>query len=650
MNIVAVSEAPYRPAEDLDAIEKTVAEVRHAFHDIQAADGHWLYELEADATIPAEHIMLGHYLDEIDEALEQKMAVYLRAGQGKHGGWPLFHDGDLNISATVKAYYALKLVGDDIDAPHMVRAREAVLAHGGAARSNVFTRFTLAIFEQVPWHATPVMPVEIMLLPRWFPFHIDKVSYWSKTVIAPLLVLTALKPKARNPRGVHIHELFAIPPAEEKTWNTNPTGDRIGDAFLLLDKVLQKLEPRFSKRRRRRAVDRAVAYFTERLNGEDGLGAIYPAMANSVMAYDALGYAKDHPDLVIAKKSIKKLVIETDEQAYCQPCMSPIWDTCLAAHAMMEAGETGRGDHTGRALDWLKDRQILDVVGDWASQRPNLRPGGWAFQYWNDFFPDVDDTAVVALALHRADPERYAEAIERATEWILGMQSENGGWGAFDAENEHYRLNSIPFADHGALLDPPTSDVTARCLSMLAQLGFPRDHPAVVKAVDFLKAEQEHDGSWFGRWGTNYVYGTWSVLCAMNAIGEDPSQPYLRKSIDWLKGRQGDDGGWGEDCATYWAEHRSKYMSSTPSQTAWGLMALMAMGEVDSDAVKDGIDYLMAAPRDGTKWDEESYTAAGFPRIFYLRYHGYSAYFPLWALARYRNLRRANDNAVAFGM
>jgi squalene-hopene/tetraprenyl-beta-curcumene cyclase len=650
MERIAASDASYRPAEDLDAIDRTVEDVRRAFHDVQKSDGHWVYELEADATIPSEYIMLEHFLDEIDEALEQKIAVYLRANQGEHGGWPLFHDGDFNISATVKAYYALKLVGDDIDAPHMVRAREAVLAHGGAARSNVFTRFTLALFDQVPWRATPVMPVEIMLLPRWFPFHIDRVSYWSRTVIAPLLVLTALKPKARNPRGVHIRELFVIPPEEEKTWNTNPTGARIGDAFLLLDRVLQKVEPHFSKTRRKRAVDRAVAFFTERLNGEDGLGAIYPAMANSVMAYDALGYPKDHPDLVIAKKSIKKLVIEQDELAYCQPCMSPIWDTSLAAHAMMEAGETGRGDATGRALDWMEERQILDVVGDWAAQRPSLRPGGWAFQYWNDHYPDVDDTAVVALALHRGDPERYKEAIDRATEWVIGMQSENGGWGAFDAENEHYRLNSIPFADHGALLDPPTADVTARCLSMLAQLGFTRDHPAAARAIAFLKREQEPDGSWFGRWGTNYVYGTWSVLCALNAIGEDPDQPYLRKSVDWLKSRQGEDGGWGEDGASYWEDRRTECKASTPSQTAWALMALMAMGEVESEAVKGGVDYLMTAPRDGTKWDEEHYTAVGFPRVFYLRYHGYSAYFPLWALSRYRNLRRANDKSVAFGM
>ncbi|MCP4330978.1 MAG: squalene--hopene cyclase [Alphaproteobacteria bacterium] len=650
MQSAAAYEAMRRPADDLDSVDRTVAEVRSAFHDIQASDGHWLYELEADATIPSEYVMLEHYLDEIDDALEHKIAVYLRDGQGEHGGWPLFYGGDFNISATVKAYYALKLIGDDIDAPHMRRAREAVLARGGAARANVFTRFALALFDQIPWCGTPVMPVEIMHLPSWFPFHLDKVSYWSRAVIAPLLVLTALKPKARNPRGIHIQELFVTPPAEEKTWNLNPTGAWVGEFFLLLDRALQKVEPHFPKGPRKRAIQKAVDFFAERLNGEDGLGAIYPAMANSVMALDALGYPKDHPDLIIAKKSIKNLLVEFEDRAYCQPCVSPIWDTSLAAHAMLEAGDSGRGDATGRALDWLRDRQILDVVGDWAAQRPDLRPGGWAFQYWNDHYPDVDDSAVVALALHRADPDRYKESIDRAAEWVLGMQSANGGWGAFDADNEHYKLNSIPFADHGALLDPPTSDVTARCLGMLAQLGYTRDHPAVAKAVDFLIREQEEDGSWFGRWGTNYVYGTWSVLCALNAIGEDPNQPYLQKTIAWLRGQQGEDGGWGEDGATYWADRRGDCKESTPSQTAWALMALMAMGEVDSETVKRGVDFLMTAPRQGTKWDEQWYTAVGFPRVFYLRYHGYSAYFPLWALARYRNLRRANDKSVAYGM
>jgi squalene-hopene/tetraprenyl-beta-curcumene cyclase len=317
---------------------------------------------------------------------------------------------------------------------------------------------------------------------------------------------------------------------------------------------------------------------------------------------------------------------------------------------MMEAGIDGDDPIVAEGCDWLRERQILDVRGDYVSKRPDVRPGGWAFQYWNDFYPDVDDTAVVVMALNRASEQAHREAIARGAEWTLGMQSDNGGWGAFDAENEYFFLQHIPFADHGALLDPPTADVTARCLGMLAQLGFDPDHPAVTRAIGYLKEQQEDDGSWFGRWGTNYVYGTWSVLSALNAVGEDPAQPYIRKAVDWLKTRQRDDGGWGEDCASYWPERRSEVKASTPSQTAWATLALMAAGEVDSDEVGRGIDYLLKAPREGGRWEETHYNAVGFPKVFYLRYHGYSAYFPLWALARYRNLTEGNAKTTMFGI
>jgi squalene-hopene/tetraprenyl-beta-curcumene cyclase len=616
----------------------------------QAADGHWVYELEADATIPAEYIMLEHYLDEIDPEVERKLATYLREIQGEHGGWPLFYGGDFNISASVKAYYALKLAGDDPAAPHMQKARAAILAHGGAATCNVFTRTALALFGQVPWRAVPTMPVEIMLLPRWFPFHLDKVSYWSRTVIVPLLVLMALRPQARNPRGIGIAELFLVPPDQHGIYLTNPTGSRWGDLFLGLDKVLKRVEPLFPKGARQRAIQMAMGWSIERLNGEDGLGAIYPAMANMVMAFDALGYPADDPRVVTAKAAIRKLLTFDGERGYCQPCLSPIWDTGLAAHALLEAGEPRESPRVKRALDWLVEREITDVVGDWAVQRPGLAPAGWAFQYANPHYPDVDDTAVVAMALERAGHPDHQGAVKRAADWIIGMQSSNGGWGAFDAENTKYYLNHIPFADHGALLDPPTVDVSARCLSLLAQMGYPRDHQAVARAIAYLKDEQEEDGSWFGRWGTNYVYGTWSALSALNAAGEDMRQPYIRKAVDWLVARQNADGGWGEDGATYWQEQRALCKESTPSQTAWAVLGLMAAGEVEHDAARRGIDYLLAHPREDGRWDEKWYTAVGFPRVFYLRYHGYAHYFPLWALARYRNLRRGNAKQVMYGI
>lgn len=637
--------------EGLDAI---IADSAKALADLQQADGAWCFELEADATLPAEYILLEHFLDEIDDELEQNLAAYLRRTQGEHGGWPLYYDGDFNMSASVKAYYALKAVGDDPDAPHMRRAREVILANGGAARSNVFTRIQLALFGQVPWRAAPVMPVEIMLLPRWAPFHLDKVSYWSRTVIVPLLVLMALKPQAVNPRKVGVPELFVTPPDEEKDYLHNPTGSAWGEFFLALDRVVRRVEPLFPKGSRKRAIDKAIDFIVTRLNGEDGLGAIYPAMANAVMAFASLGYPRDHPHRAIAMASVKKLILHKQGESYTQPCVSPVWDTVLSMHALMEAGVDPQSDMMKRASAWVLDKQVLDVVGDWAAQRPNLRPGGWAFQYRNDYYPDLDDTAVAGMALQRlhgqSDDPRVREALDRAREWLVGMQSRNGGYAAFDADNTHYHLNHIPFADHGALLDPPTADVTARCISFFGQLGMPRDHPAIARAVEWLRREQEPDGSWFGRWGTNYIYGTWSVLCALNVIGEDMNAPWVRKAVEWLKSRQREDGGWGEDGATYWQERRTEAKASTPSQTAWAVLGLMAAGEVESEAVRRGIEFLLKAPRKGAKWEEPWFTAVGFPRIFYLRYDGYSCYFPLWALARYRNLTRGNSRRTPYGM
>jgi squalene-hopene/tetraprenyl-beta-curcumene cyclase len=635
-----------------EQLDPAISNATRALLDMQRPDGHWAFELEADATIPSEYILLQHYLGEIDEVEERRIAKYLRATQAEHGGWPLFHGGDFNMSASVKAYFALKAAGDAVEAPHMAKARSAIRARGGAARSNVFTRIMLALFGEVPWNAVPVMPVEIVSAPDWFPFHINKISYWSRTVLVPLLVLMALRPRARNPKGVTIQELFTTPPDQVQGWLMPADDSFWGIAFARLDRVVRRIEPFFPKGARQRAIDTAVAFVDERLNGEDGLGAIYPAMANSVMMYDCLGYSADHPNVVTAKGSIRKLLVLDTETPYCQPCLSPVWDTSLACHALLEAGGEG-ATAARRGLDWLVERQILDVVGDWAATRPEIRPGGWAFQYTNPHYPDLDDTAVVVMALDRCDREAYRTSIERATEWVVGMQSRNGGWGAFDADNTHLYLNHIPFADHGALLDPPSSDVTARCLGMLAQLGYDAEHPAVTGGLAFLRREQEADGSWFGRWGTNYIYGTWSALCAANAAGLEPGAPEVRRAVDWLLSRQRDDGGWGEDGASYWPDQpRGEGKISTASQTAWALLGLMAAGEVDNPAVARGISYLVETQQAHGLWDEESYTAVGFPRVFYLRYHGYRAFFPLWALARYRNLQQSNRNSArpAYGL
>ena len=640
------------------AVDRSIEAATGALLALQQPDGHWVFELEADATIPAEYVLLRHYLAEpVDAALEAKIAAYLRRVQGDHGGWPLFHDGAFDMSASVKAYFALKMIGDAVDAPHMIRAREAIRSRGGASRANVFTRLMLALFGFIPWRAVPVMPVEIMLLPTWFPFHLDKISYWSRTVIVPLLVLQALKPKARNPKGVSIGELFlespqTIGPAPKAPQQKAPWFW----LFRGLDSLLHAFEPLFPKRPRQRAIERAAAWVSERLNGDGGLGAIFPAMANSVMMFDALGYPEQHPQRAIARKSIDKLLVVHEHEGYCQPCVSPIWDTGLTCHALLEVGGEHALTQVRKGLEWLVPKQILDVKGDWVARRPDIRPGGWAFQYANPHYPDVDDTAVVVMAMDRVQglsaSADFRRSIARAREWIVGMQSENGAWGAFDADNQYDYLNNIPFADHGALLDPPTEDVTARCISMLAQIGETVDKSdAVARAVDYLGRTQTEEGSWYGRWGMNYIYGTWSVLCALNAAGVDHASPEFRKAVAWLVKIQNADGGWGEDGASYKLDYRGYEPSpSTPSQTAWALLGLMAADEVDHPAVKRGVEYLSRTQGNDGFWNEPRYTATGFPRVFYLRYHGYAKFFPLWALARYRNLNNANARAVAFGM
>jgi squalene-hopene/tetraprenyl-beta-curcumene cyclase len=644
-----------------DALERHISRASKALLAQQRDDGHWCFQLEADATIPAEYVLLRHFRGEKpDLQLERLIGVYLRRIQGAHGGWPIFHQGAFDISASVKAYFGLKMIGDDPEAPHMRRAREAILAHGGAAKSNVFTRFLLALYGAIPWSGVPTMPVEIMLLPRWFPFHLNKVSYWARTVLVPLLVLQALKPRAANPRGVEIAELFTAPPETVRKWPTGAHQAWLGvKVFGAIDWLLKRADPLFPAPTRRRAIDAAAAFVTERLNGEDGLGAIYPAMANAVLMFDALGYPPDHPHLVAARQSIERLLVVGKDEAYCQPCLSPVWDTALAAHALLETGGEAGAEPVRAALDWIRPLQVLDVKGDWAARRPDVRPGGWAFQYANPHYPDTDDTAVVAMAMDRADrggvsgaPGAHSEAIARAREWIEGLQSRDGAWAAFDADNTYHYLNHIPFADHGALLDPPTADVTARCVSLLAQLGETRQTSAVLaRGIDALKADQEKDGSWFGRWGMNYIYGTWSALCALAAVGEDPQSEPVRRAVAWLVRIQNPDGGWGESGDSYRLDHKEfKSSPSTASQSAWALLGLMAAGEADSPAVARGVTYLAATQGEDGFWNEPFHTATGFPRVFYLRYHGYSKFFPLWALARYRNLKRGNSRAAMFGM
>jgi squalene-hopene/tetraprenyl-beta-curcumene cyclase len=640
-----------------DALEKSIASASAALRDIQREDGHWVFELEADDTIPSEYILLRHHLGEpVDTVLEAKIANYIRRRQGTHGGWALVHDGAFDMSASVKAYFALKMIGDSIDAPHMVRAREAILSRGGAINSNVFTRFTLAMYGVLTWKSVPLLPVEIMLLPMWSPFHLNKISYWARTTIVPLMVLAALKPRARNPKGVGIDELFLQDPksigasakAPHQRWSWFVL-------FQALDGVLRLAEPFFPKKLRQRAIDAALAFTEERLNGDDGMGAIYPPMANIVMMYDALGKDESFPPRAITRRGIDKLLVIGEHEAYCQPCVSPVWDTALTTHAMLEAGGEADTAAARRGLDWLVPKQVLDVKGDWAVKRPDVRPGGWAFQYNNAHYPDLDDTAVVVMSMDRlqraSGTREYDVSIARGREWIEGMQCDDGGWAAFDVNNVEYYLNNIPFSDHGALLDPPTEDVTARCISMLAQLGQTNASSPMAAGIAYLRRTQHKEGSWYGRWGMNYIYGTWSVLCALNAAGVSHQDPMMRKAVDWLASIQNQDGGWGEDAVSYRLDYEGwERAPSTASQTAWALLGLVAAGEVGSPVVARGVKYLIATQNEKGLWDEQRYTATGFPRVFYLRYHGYPNFFPLWALARYRNLKNTNSRVVGVGM
>jgi squalene-hopene/tetraprenyl-beta-curcumene cyclase len=627
------------PLEEIaEAVKKAATRISAAQHP----SGCWCFPLEADCTIPAEYVIMMHYMGEADEALQAKIAVYLRARQNEGGGWPLFYGGPSDISCSVKCYMALKLAGDRAEQPHMARARQCILELGGAARCNVFTRITLALFEQVPWRAVPFIPVEIILLPRWFPFHLDKVSYWSRTVMVPLLILCSRKPRARNPHGISIAELFTHPPGEVRDYF--PVRSRLNHFFLFLDRLGRGIESLIPPSIRRRAYQRAEDWILERRNGVGGLGAIFPAMINAFEALDCLGYPADHPFMAEARQALKDLLVIGEESAYCQPCTSPVWDTALTCLTLFEVGTEECRAAGGRGLAWLATQQLLDAPGDWQRDRPSLKGGGWAFQFQNPHYADLDDTSAVICAMLASGDENLKGRVLRATEWVLGMQSRNGGFASFDSDNNHAYLNEIPFADHGALLDPPTSDISGRCVMLLAQLL--AEHPEYGKAfqecLKFLDREQEPDGSWFGRWGTNYIYGTWSVLIALEKAGIPADDPRVRRAVAWLKSVQREDGSWGEDNESYYpGVAHGVGPRGTSFQTAWALLALLAAGEAHTPAVRRGIEYLLRSQRSDGGWEEPDFTAPGFPRVFYLKYHGYSKYFPLWALARYRNLVKA---------
>jgi squalene-hopene/tetraprenyl-beta-curcumene cyclase len=625
----------------LSRLERAIQHAASALLGLQHPDGYWCFELEADCTIPAEYILMMHYMDEIDSELERKLGYYLRVRQGQDGGWPLYYGGPAEISCSVKAYYALKLAGERPEAPHMLKARQTILRLGGAARTNVFTRITLAIFEQLPWRAVPFLPVECLLLPRWFPFHLSKVSYWSRTVMVPLFVLYTFKARARNPKQVSIRELFITDPWQETGYfRVQSTLNR---ALLVLDRLGLTFYSWMPEALRRRALKKAEAWIIERLNGEGGLGAIFPAMVNAYETLDLLGYPARHPLRVQARRAIEDLLVVSQDSAYCQPCVSPVWDTVWACVALQQIDHKQSQTAVKRAFRWLSQRQLLEEPQDWSFNRPKVRGGGWPFQFKNSHYPDLDDTAAVAYAMHKSGDKTFNNAVRRAAEWICGMQSKNGGFASFDADNDHTYLNEIPFADHGALLDPPTEDVSGRCVMLLARLAtFPQCRSAQKRCLDYIFRSQEADGSWYGRWGANYIYGTWSVLMGLEEAGLGGEHQVVRRAAAWLNNIQRADGGWGEGCDTYFEpSKRGQGERSTSFHTAWALLGLMSSGQVHSDQVRRGVDFLLRTQQPNGFWSDPEFNAPGFPRVFYLKYHGYDKYFPLLALARYRNLMAA---------
>ncbi len=625
-------------------LNRAIEKAQDQLLSLQNDNGYWVFELEADCTIPSEYILMMNYLGEIDEAVQSKIANYLRSRQSQDGSYPLFTGGFADISCSTKVYYALKLAGDSIEAEHMVRLRNYILSKGGAAKANVFTRIMLATFEQLPWRGVPYIPVEIMLFPSWFPFHLDKVAYWSRTVMVPLFILCTLKAKAKNPKKINILELFVTHPDEEQHYF--PERTVLNKVFLGLDFLGRATRPLIPKKSRDLAIVKAKDWIIERLNGEDGLGGICPAMMAAYQALLLLGMPKDHELIVTARKAIDKLLVINEHDAYCQPCLSPVWDTALAALALQEVDKgldainPVTNQSLTRAYEWLKSKQLSDEPGDWRISKPNLEGGGWAFQFENPYYPDVDDTAVVGFAMAESKLPNLEESIHRATRWIVGMQSKNGGYGAFDVDNTHYYLDEIPFADHGALLDPPTSDVSARCAMLMAKVAQDHDEylPALERTIDYIRNEQEVDGSWFGRWGTNYIYGTWSALLGLEQTSLSKTDPMYVNAVKWLKSKQREDGGWGEDNASYHDKSLSgAYHFSTAFQTAWAVLGLMAAGEVASPEVKAGINFILHNQQVDGVWNDKCFTAPGFPKVFYLKYHGYDKFFPLWALARFRN-------------
>jgi squalene-hopene/tetraprenyl-beta-curcumene cyclase len=604
----------------------------------QDARGFWVGELQGDSILESEYLLLRFILGQETDPDMPPIANYLRQLQNPDGGWSLFPGGPADLSGTVKGYFALKLMGDDLQSPHMRAARELILRLGGAERCNSFSKFYFAALGQISYDACPSIPPEIVLLPKWFYFNLYHVSAWTRTMILPLALVTTLRPVRQLRPEQGIGELYldraaanrVSPPLEglPRNW---------AEIFLRVDQLLKWYERAPLELLRDRAMRDAETWLLEHLDGSEGLGAIFPPMVYILIVFRALGYPDDHPRVVAAHAHLRDFFIRENQTIRIQPCLSPVWDTGLALHALAEAGLPSDSDAALRATGWLLEKECR-AGADWQKNCPGAEASGWFFEFENPHYPDVDDTAMVTMALCRAGGKLAEPAVVRGVKWLLAMQNNDGGWAAFDRTEDRPILEKIPFADHNAMQDPSCPDITGRVLECLGHCGLRLNHPAVARAVAFIRSRQDPDGSWWGRWGVNYVYGTWQVLVGLAAIGHDMNADFVRGAAGWLHKFQKPDGSWGETCESYDNPALKGTGASTPSQTAWGAMGLMAAVGVEDPAVKKAIDWLVQHQSTDGSWEENYYTGTGFPKVFYLKYHLYRLYFPLTALARYQRL------------
>src|SRR5215472_3707058 len=611
----------------------------------QFEDGHWCGELVADTTLESDYILLHTLLGTADQDRFQKCCNFILRHQNEDGGWPIYLGGPSNISASVKAYFALKLTGYKPDHPALERARKKILEMGGVTEVNTFTKIYLCFLGQYDYDAVPAIPPEIVLFPNWFWFNIYEISSWSRAILVPLSIVYAKKPFKKIPREMGVEELFVGGMHKSRMhlhWAQELVSWR--NFFLVIDRITHWFERVHVRPLRSIALKKAEKWMLERIEMSDGLAAIYPAVMNSIIALRCLGYSTDDPQVIRAMDEFEALGIEEEETFRMLPCKSPVWDTAYAAFALGEAGVSPTDPRMIAVGEWLLQKQVTHK-GDWAVKVKNTPPAGWYFEFNNEFYPDVDDTAMVALGLSKIQVpnERYQhESVQRAIDWIFSMQCKNGGWASFDKDNDRMVFQHVPFADHNAMLDPPTVDITGRILEMLTAYGYTKDHPAVKRAIQFLRNEQEPDGSWFGRWGVNYIYGTALVLRGLEAIGIDLHEPCIQQGAEWLRMVQNPDGGWGETVGSYDDPSLRGQGDSTPSQTAWAILGLLAAGDTRSDSVARGIAFLMRTQQKDGAWHEQFYTGTGFPRVFYLTYHLYRQYFPLLALTTYQKVMEKN--------